>query len=350
MRIAIIGFPGCGKSTVFQALSGTEPKAQEMSIATVKVPDERVDQLSEIYQPKKTIHAAVEFVDFQSGAGLQREQGDMGQGFQAAIRQAHALLHVIDAFSVPELADDAVREAVETVDTELTLADMVQCEKRIERLHKEGVKTGPAKKELDLLTEVNDWLAAGKTLRTHAELASHPDLGSYAFLSAKPVITVVNTAEEQPHWAADALPEALRAQREGDWGCFVPLCAQVESEIAELSLAEAREFLVDYGIDAPARERVIRTGYQLLGLISFFTVGEDEVRAWTIRRDIGAREAAAAVHSDISRGFIRAEVCDTPSTLECGSFEEAKKLHKVRLEGRDYVVLDGDIISFRHNT
>jgi GTP-binding protein YchF len=349
MRIAIIGFPGCGKTTVFQALSGTEPKAQEMSIATVRVPDERVDRLSELYQPKKTIHASVEFVDLQSGAGLQREQ-DLGQGFQTAIRQAHALLHVIDAFSVPELADDAVREAVETVDTELTLADMVQCEKRIERLRKEGAKTGPTQQELTLLTEVNDWLAAGKTLRTHAELASHKNLASFAFLSAKPVITVVNTIEEQPNWAANRLPEALYAQREGAWGHFIPLCAKLEAEIAELSTAEAREFLVDYGIDAPARERVIQSGYELLGLISFFTVGADEVRAWTIRRNTGAREAAGAVHTDISRGFIRAEVCDTPSVLKCGSFEEAKKNHQVRLEGRDYIVLDGDVISYRHNT
>jgi GTP-binding protein YchF len=348
VRVALIGLPSAGKTTVYQALTGSRPaSASEPGISAVPVPDERVDRLAAIYNPRKVIRASVEFVDLAGSAGMRRESGELGQAFLNAVRPAHALLHVVDAFSVLELADEAMAEAIGQVDAELALADLGQCEKRIARLRKEGAKAPAAQRELALLEQVAGLLGQGVALRNQPELATSEDLRSFAFLTAKPMITVINTTEQRLEVPTDGLPADLLAARSGPAGRLVILCASLEAEIAELDEDEARGFLADYGIVERARDRVIRVCYDLLGLMSFFTVGEDEVRAWTVRKGAPAVEGAAAVHSDIARGFIRAEVVDYQTVIDTGSFEEAKRAGKMRLEGKSYAIQDGDVISYR---
>lgn len=346
MRITIIGLPTSGKSTVFRALTGADPgQGEGATTRAVAVPDVRVDTLSSLYSPKKTTYASVEYVDLGGGARLKGEAGELGAAFLTAVRPAAALVHVIDGFSLPP--DETVAEAVDAVDTELVLSDLAVAEKRLERLRKQAAKSGPDVEEARLLELVIPVLGEGRPLRTVPELARADALRNFAFLSAKPVITVVNIAEDSIGWSPAGLPESVKAAREGEWGLVVPLCAQLEAEIAALVPEEARAFLLDFGIEAPARELVIRLSYDLLGLQSFYTVGEDEVRAWTIRRGAPAQEAAGAIHTDIARGFIRAEVVDYDTVLAVGSFDDARKRGKVRLEGKAYEMKDGDIVNFR---
>ncbi len=351
VRVAIIGMPSSGKSTVFQALSGKKPEqGSDPSIAGVQVPDDRVDVLSQMYKPKKTIKAVVEFVDLPGGAGMTKKSGELGASFLHSVRPAQALLHVIDGFSLPEAADEFVSEAIAEVDAELALADLSQCEKRLERLRKEGShKSGPAQREFELLEKAQKLLGEGTALRGYDDIVNADELKSFSFLTAKPIVTLVNIAEGQEAFSVDRLADDLSAARQNDSAKVLSLCAGLEAEIAELSPEEAREFLADYGISEPARELVIRTCYDLLGLMSFFTVGPDEVRAWTVAKGSTAVEGAGAVHSDIARGFIRAEVIDYETVVEMGGFDEAKKKGKLRLEGKDYQLVDGDVVNYRFN-
>ena len=352
MRLCIIGLPSSGKTTVFRALTGAEPgpgDGQGAVARIIPVPDERVDNLSAIYHPRKTTYATVEYVDLGGASGMTRESRELGPRFLNAVRQAAALVHVVDAF-VFAYDPAPVVEAIEVVDTELVLSDLSQAEKRLERLAKEGnTKSGPRAIELQMLEQARAVLATGKPLRRDPSLAQAEALRGFTFLSAKPILTVVNTAEEHPAFDASVLPPAVREQRSGEAGVFVPLCAKLEAEIASLPAAEARTFLSSYGILTPARERVIRHSYTLLGLMSFFTVGEDEVRAWTLRQGASALEAAAAIHSDLARGFIAAEVCSCDTVMTLGGFEQASRHGKQRLEGKTYPVKDGDVISIRFN-
>ena len=353
MRLPIIGLPRCGKTTVFCSLTGIEPaeiNGRGAVPRSVPVPDQRVDRLSAIYHPRKTTYASVEYVDLGPEAGLTRESQELGPKFLDAVRRTVALIHVVDAFVCPGDAG-VMAEAIEVVDAELALADLDVTERRIERLHKE-VKdiSGPVAEELRCLEEIRGMLGAGRPIRLVPELANAPNLGTFSFLTAKPILTVLNTPEEQPDFDPLELPESTRAVRSGTGGAFIPICAQIESEIAALPPDEARAFLDDYGITAPARERVIRASYELLGLMSFFTVGEDEVRAWTVRQGASALDAAERIHKDLARGFIAAEVLDYDSVVSLGSFEEARKKGLVRLEGKGYAVQDGDLLSIRHAT
>jgi len=349
MRIAILGLPTSGKSTVFRALTNQPGAGAEEAVASVKVPDERIHRLSALYKPRKTIYASVEFLDLGAAAGMRKESSELGQRFLNAVRPAAALLHVLDGFSVPEAAAEAAAEAVQVIDTELGLADLAQCEKRLERLHKEGLKAVPAKQEAELLERVRAVLAEGRPLRAEPELARTEALRSFAFLSAKPMLTVLSTAEGSGEALLEALPEAVRAARQGANGALLCMAGQLEAEIAALAPEDALAFLADYGIAAPARERVLRAGYELLGLQSFFTVGEDEVRAWTLRKGGVAVEAAAEIHSDLARGFIKAEVVPWATVLELGGFEEARRAGRLKLEGKEYPVKDGDVISIKFN-
>ena len=355
MRICLVGSPTSGKSTVFQALTGADPATpgdKKARVCAVDVPDERVRTLSELYHPKKTTFASIEYVDM---AGVERSKsaaggGDFGAAFLTAVRPAAVLVHVIDGFSVPELTDEMANEQVEAMDTELTLSDLAVCEGRLARMKKTGPKkAGAEAEEMRALEAVVAHLSEGQPLRTNPELAANPELRGYQLLSGKPVITVVNTAEDAPVWSPDALPDNLRTAREGTWGRFVALCATLESEIASLPHEDAVAFLADYGIDQPARERILHLSYDLLGLSCFYTVGEDEVRAWTIRAGASAREAAAAIHTDIARGFIRAEVVDYDTVVTHGSFEDAKKKGAMRARGRDYEMVEGDVVNFQFN-
>jgi GTP-binding protein YchF len=352
MRTCIIGLPSSGKTTIFKALTGEIDQQGHDAVLerAVAVPDERVGTLSDLYNPKKTTFAKIEFVDLAGNSGMGHDSQELGAKFLNAVRPASVLVHVIDAFScaAPGITE-SVAQAVDTIDTELVFSDMQVCERRLERMKKEGAKVGALAEEMRLVSAAAAKLSQGKPLRIYPELAQAHPLQVFTFLSAKPIITVVNTSEDRPTWTDEGLPETIRNHRQGAWGRWVALCGKLEAEIAGLPHEEAKAFLADYGIITPARERVIQLTYELLGLMSFFTVGEDEVRAWTLRTGQTAEEAAGIIHSDIQRGFIRAEVVDYADAIAHGGFEEAKKAGRMHLEGKPYLIKDGNIVSFRFN-
>ncbi len=333
MKLGIIGKPGSGKTTVFEALTGTgaeSGKKDEPRISTSDVPDQRVGYLSGVYNPKKTTYARVEYL-------LPGKQ-DMLKD----VRDCDALIHVVRNFAVYGLKEPNPSEDFEGLDQELVFSDLVVAEKRLERLQaesKKGKKANP--EELALLTDCVKHLNDGSPLRKFPEIASAPLLRGYAFLSGKPVLVLFNNEDEHDEISSG---EPLAEREE----CMV-IRAKLEQELGQMSEEEAKEFIADFGVSHPATDRVIARSYRLMGLISFFTVGEDEVRAWTIRKDTTALDAAGAIHTDLKKGFIRAEVLPYDDFVAAGSFAEAKKRGQVRLEGKTYVVEDGDIITVRFN-
>jgi hypothetical protein len=340
MKLGIIGLPRAGKSTVFDALTqnitGPEHKGRDR-IATVRVPDDRVAALSRMVNPQKTIYAQVEYFL----PGLKKDSA-ADPTLWTAVRDCDALLHVIRnhaayGFEKPSPARDFGR-----LDQELVLADLVVAEKRLERIeldHNRGKKMDP--EEYDLLTACRECLEAEIPLRNKPELASAHRLRGFAFLSAKPVLILFNNEDDD-----DRLPntEGLAAASK----CLV-IRAKLEQELAQMAPDEAAEFLAEFNIPASAMDRVIRQSYALLDLISFFTIISNEVRAWTIKKGTPALEAAGHIHSDMQKGFIRAEVISFQSLIDAGSYSAAKKQGTVRLEGKAYEVQDGDIIQFRFN-
>ena len=342
MRLGIIGLPGSGKSTVFDALTQSSSDGGhrgEDRIGTMRVPDARVDALSQMYQPRKTIFAQVEyFLPGKTGHDKKKDPN-----IWTPVRDCDALIHVVRNFRVYGMEAPAPYRDVAALDEEMVLADLVVVEKRLERLEmdrKRGKLTDP--EELSLLGQCRERLEAEIPLRSHPELAQAPQLRGFAFVSAKPVLVLFNNEDDD-----DGLPEVA-----GDGAGRVDgmvIRGKLEQELSQMTAAEAREFLDEFEITASAMDRVIARSYALLGLISFFTVGEDEVRAWTIRKETPAVDSAEVIHSDIKKGFIRAEVLAYDDLMAAGTYAEARKRGTVRLEGKTYLVQDGDIINFRFN-
>jgi hypothetical protein len=335
MKLGIIGLPLSGRSTTFEALTrqgGGTAVHSEDRLAVVRVPDERVDRLSRMFEPQKTIYAQVEY--FLAGPGSQKKEANPW----LPMKDCDALIQVVRNQGPDRhpLAD------FNAVDQELILSDLVQVEKRLERIeqdHQRGKKMNA--EEHALLAECRTMLESETPLRHRPELADAKPLRGFALLTAKPMLVVFNNEESDPQ-----LPEIGElASRE----TCLALCAKLEQELARMSPEEAAEFLKEYQIGASAMDRMIRLSYEAMGLISFFTVGKDEVRAWTIRRGTPAVEAAGAVHSDIQKGFIRAEVIAYEDLMAAGSTAEARRRGTYRLEGKTYEVRDGDIINFRFN-
>jgi ribosome-binding ATPase len=333
MKLGIIGLPGSGKTTVFEALSQTITdigKKEGSRISTSHVPDPRVDILSRIFKPKKTTYAQVEYL-------LPGKQ-DLLRG----VRDSDALIHVIRNFGVYGLKNPNPHKDFLDLDQELILSDLVVAEKRLERLqteNKKGKKADP--EELTLVSECCKYLNEGFPLRKFSHIATAPILRGFAFLSAKPVLVLFNNEDDK-----DDLPDIDGLSDKED--CLV-IRAKLEQELAQMSEEEAKEFLSEFKIAASAKDRVISKSYELMGLISFFTVGEDEVRAWTIKKDTQAIDAAEVIHTDLKKGFIRAEVLSYDDFMAAGSMAEARKHGTVRLEGKTYIVSDGDIINVRFN-
>ncbi len=350
MKVGIVGFRGSGKTTVFNALTGLNAEtggfssADKTNLGNIKVPDERVQTLSEIYQPKKTIYAEVQFADL---AGTTPEAGGKGFSSQmlAEMRNADALVHVARDFDNPALsrARDPEGDA-ERFNSELVLADLMVVEKRLERLHKEGKKD----RETELFERIVAHLEEDLPLRTmEMDEAEEKQLSSYAFLSRKPLLLLVNTTDDK---ASGEVSEALVGISEKHRNPLFVMSAQVEMELNDLDEDDKKDFLSDLGLEEPARLRFIKTVYAMLDLISFLTVGKDEVRAWTIRRGTPAVKAAGKIHSDIERGFIRAEVIDWRALVETdGNEAKCREMGKMRLEGKEYVILDGEVAHFRFN-
>ncbi len=341
MRSAIIGLTGSGKKTVFEALSRSfedHGSRIEARIGTIRVPDERVAALSEMYQPRKTIYAQVEY--FLPGEHVD-PSGKQAAGW-SSVRDCDALLHVVRNFSSYGSDPPTPFEDFCRLDQELIIADLIVAEKRQERLtldQKRGKKVDP--EELSLLQECVRILEAETPLRKVTHLAAAPRLKGYAFLSAKPMLVLLNNEDDD-----DQLPD-IRGLPAGE-SCQV-IRGKLEHELAQMSAAEAKVFLKEFNIPAAATDRVITASYELLGLISFFTVGEDEVRAWTIRKNTSAADAAGVIHSDMQKGFIRAEVLSYSDLMDAGSYAAARKQGTVRLEGKTYEVQDGDIVQIRFN-
>ncbi len=351
MKVGLVGFSGAGKTSVFNSLTGQSAetgagKKGALNRGQIDVPDARVDALSAIYEPKKITYAKIWFVD-AAGPGDQERGNSSGldPSLAGLLRESEALVHVVRGFENPMLtaAPDAARD-VGAFDDELILTDLVQVEKRLERLKKEGQAKGA---EAELMHKLAEALESGTALR-RLDLAKEElaQLTGFQFLSLKPVLVVVNQAEDdagQP--LPDAVLEALKARAVDGIG----MCATLEAEIMAMEPADQAAFLADLGLSDSARARFIQAAYGLVDLISFLTAGKDEVRAWTIRRGTRAKEAAGKIHSDIERGFIRAEVTPYADFIALGSEAKVKEAGKMRLEGKEYVVQDGDIVHFRHS-
>jgi GTP-binding protein YchF len=358
LRAGLVGLPASGKTTLFQLLTSARdaPRTHgrvEANVGVTRVPDDRLDQLTALFQPKKRVPATVEFADMAAGRGEASALVDV-----AAYRNADALLHVVRAFRDPAMPHPAgsldIRRDARTVEDELILADLGGVERRLERLDKELKKNASPdlKKEHALLVSARACLDAGRALRT-LELSSDDArrLRGFQFLSAKPLLVVINLDEADAAEAETAVPAAPLAAFLGETGArAVAVCARIELEIAQLDAADARAFLADLGLTHSGLDRVIRAAYELLGYLSFFTVGDDECRAWSIPRGTTAQGAAGAIHSDLERGFIRAEVVPCDTLLARGSLASCRDHGELRLEGKDYVVKDGDVITIRHAT
>lgn len=341
MKLGIIGLPRSGKATVFEALTGTPAAGAHRSedrIGTVRVPDDRVDRLSAMYQPKKTTYAQVEY--FLPGSRGGKPEKDASPW--TAARDCDALIHVVRNFGGYGFEPPQPQDDFTALDEELILADLAVVEKRIERIGQERQRGRTvSEEEFGLLQRCKALLEAETPLRRDPELAGAAPLRGFAFLSAKPMLVLFNNEDED-----DDLPRVEGLVQRED--CVV-VRAKLEQELGQMAEDEVAAFLEEFGVTASAMDRVIRRSYRLQGLISFFTVGDDEVKAWTIRRETEALEAAGVIHSDIQKGFIRAEVVAYDDLMAAGSHAEARKRGTVRLEGKTYAMADGDIVNFRFN-
>ncbi len=359
MRLGIIGLPNSGKTTIFNALTGatlpTEPFSSgqlEVHTAVVNVPDVRVDRLSAVFAPRKTTYATVTYTDI---GGLDKGigQGGLSGPMRNELQQVDAFVHVVRAFADdavphPQETVDPIRD-LETIDSEFLLVDLISVENRLARLEEERKKGKVENRqqnalETALLERLHAQLEAEQPLRdVDLTPEEHKSLRGYGFLTLKPVLVVFNAGDDNSDPAA-GLDYAHRQTQ------VITLRGQLEAEIAQLDDPDdVALFLEEYAIDRPSRERVIHLSYELLGIHSFFTYGDDEVRAWSLRKGGTAVEAAATIHTDLARGFIRAEVIAYEDFIAAGSVNEVKARGKMRLEGKEYVVHDGDMIIIRFN-
>jgi len=343
MKLGITGLPGSGKATIFDALtkkiSDTLHKGEDR-IGTIQVPDSRLDTLSTMYAPPKTIHAQIEYF-LPATAGIKKSQIQV-QSTWTAVKGCDALLHVIRNHTAAGFSEKSPYEDYLKLEQEFILNDLLVVESRLERIeidHKRGKKMDP--EEHSLLTECRNHLENEISLRKTPDLASAPKLKGFEFLSAKPMLVLFNNDDDDEH-----MPdvEFLLAHE----NCLV-IRGKLEQELVQMSSEDAAEFLNEFNIPESAMDRVIRKSYQVLGLISFFTIGKKEIRAWTIPRGTHAVDAADKVHTDMKKGFIRAEVLSFSDLMDAGTYSNARKKGTVRLEGKTYEVKDGDIITFRFN-
>lgn len=361
MQIAIVGLAGSGKTTVFNTLTRGHAQTggyggMELHVGTVKVPDGRLDTLAEIFKPKKIVHADVTYFDLPAPpASTEGRIGteELPADQLARLREADALLHVVRAFEDPAVphADgsvDAWRD-LERLDLEFILADLSVMEKRIERLKAAGHHGTPAEREsndreLELLERLHGPLAEGKPLRGESLTSDEEkSIRGFRFLTQKPVLVLLNVGESDVRREAEivaGIAERYRHERT----LIDALSAKIEMELGELEPDEAAVFMEELGLSESSLDRVIRLSYRLLGLISFLTAGPDEVRAWPIPDGSSSVDAAGAIHTDLARGFIRAEVVPYHDLVELKSMAEARKHGKLRSEGKTYAVKDGDVI------
>ena len=346
MQIGILGFKFTGKTTLFNAVTGSaQPVGQggvEPHLAVGRIPDPRLDRQSEMFVPRRTIHATVEWVDVPGFEPTAPGGAGEATRFLEHARRVDALAQVVRCFE-NGIDDPAPLDEIESLALELTIADLQIVENRLERLDKDRQRKGKVDNPLEppLMERFKTQLEDGKPLRDLELSADEIKLSSgFSLLTLKPMILVLNGPED------GVAPAVTSAARETG-AEVVDLCAKMEAELAELPEDERVEFLADLGIDEPASHRMARSAYSALGLLSFFTVGEDECRAWTVRKGALAPEAAGTIHSDMERGFIRAETCSYEDLVAAGGLAEVKKANRMRLEGKAYEVRDGDVLNIR---
>ena len=365
MKLGIVGLPNVGKSTLFNSLTKAGAESAnypfctiDPNVGVVTVPDERLNVLGEMYHTKKIIPAAIEFVDIAGLVkGASKGEG-LGNQFLANIREVDAIVHVVRCFENSNIVhvDGSINPLrdIETINLELIFSDLEILERRISKVSKVARNDKSAAKELTLLNKIKAHLEDGKLAKTFEEADDEEEqawLESYNLLTYKPVIYAANVSEDD--LADDAANnegvQAVREYAKGEQSEVFVVCAEIEAEISELDDDEKKMFLEDLGLEESGLEKLIKASYKLLGLISYLTAGEPEVRAWTITEGTKAPQAAGKIHSDFERGFIRAEVVSYDDLIACGRHTAAKEKGLIRLEGKDYVVKDGDIMLFRFN-
>lgn len=353
MQLGIIGMPMVGKTTLFELLTGIYDKSDSQgkaNTAMARVPDDRISYLSEVFKPKKTTYAQLELIDIP---GLMPGADINANLFLNAVRNADALIHVVRLFdnqSVPYIYDniDPIRD-IETISYELLLSDLDLVEKRIERINK-SKKRNLMLNELGLLEKLKDALSDEKPINSVTLNDEEQEImNTYQFLTNKPMLMCLNLSEDKVNETDYPYKEQIIKYAQPLNIPVVEISASIEKEIAQLEPDEKQIFMDELGITESGLAKISRSMYQHLGLISFFTVGDDEVKAWTIEKGTDARKAAGKIHSDIERGFIRAEVVDFEIFKEAGTMAAVKDKGKFRLEGKKYIIQDGDIVHFRFN-
>lgn len=365
MKLGIVGLPNVGKSTLFNSLTKAGAESAnypfctiDPNVGVVAVPDDRLEVLGRMYDTRKIIPAAIEFVDIAGLVkGASKGEG-LGNQFLANIREVDAIIHVVRCFEDSNIIHvdgdiDPMRD-VETINMELIFSDLEVLERRISKTVRSARNDKAAAKELKLLERLRAHLEEGRLAKNFADFEDEEEeelYQSYHLLTGKPVIFAANVAEEDlaDDGAGNEGVQAVRRYAEEEHCEVFVVCVQIEQEIAEFDEDEKKMFLEELGLQESGLEKLIRASYSLLGLISYLTAGEPEVRAWTIRKGTKAPQAAGKIHTDFERGFIRAEVVAYDDLVDCGSHSAAKKKGLVRLEGKDYVVQDGDVMHFLFN-
>ena len=358
MKTGIIGLPQVGKTSLFKILTKVNVEdrgyTREAAIGMAKVPDERLAKLAELYKPKKTVYTSVEYVDVAAIG----EEALKETNFLASLRNVDALIHVLRAFdddSIPHVGPNDPLRDIGNVEIDLIVSDLAQIEKRLERVNKDLKKgrTAELEKEHALLERCKEQTENERPLRELELSADEKKLiRGFMFLSQKPILYVLNISESTTLGAdldAAVAKWGLTDVASKPGAGATAICGKVEAELADMPDEEAAEFLEGYGLTESGLSRLIRKSYELLGLASFFTVGEDECRAWTIPANCRAQEAAGAIHSDLEKHFIRAETIHWDTLLAAGSEAAARSQGTLRLEGKDYRVKDGDVLQFRHS-
>ncbi|MBQ7146717.1 MAG: redox-regulated ATPase YchF [Lachnospiraceae bacterium] len=364
MQLGIVGLPNVGKSTLFNSLTRAGAEAAnypfctiDPNVGVVEVPDERLGLLGEFYKSKKITPAVIEFVDIAGLVkGASKGEG-LGNQFLAAIREVDAILHVVRCFEDGNVVHvdgsvDPVRD-IETIQLELILADLEVLERRIAKTGRAAMNDKAAAAEVKVLKKLQEVLSEGKQAKNYepADAEEAAFIQSLGLLSHKPVIYAANVGEDDlaDDGASNRFVQALKSFAAGEGSESFVICAKLEAELSELEPEERTEFLADLGLAEAGLEKLIAASYRLLGLMSFLTAGEKETRAWTIKQGTKAPQAAGKIHTDFERGFIRAEVVNYQDLLAAGSYAAAKEKGQVRVEGKEYVMQDGDVVLFRFN-